>query len=197
MLDDAGNPLWEPSGQTTPAGAPINRPQCDFLSDWDVNNDDSRDVSLMPTGSFVTEPCSDGQLGPLRNCGFKSQLDGIEIERPVEGARRGSEPEEVETPEGAFACTPGEPVRLTCNVEDDNAPQVMRLCEYSAVLGTGVACTFGESLANVTVAGQAAATEFTCPIRRDENEPGGLFSLYTAPLFGDEDEPQPISCVAQ
>lgn len=197
VLDDEGNPVWEPSGQTTPAGAPINRPQCDFVPDWDVNNDDSRQVSLMPTGSFVTEPCSDGQFSPLRNCGFKSQLDGIETERPDERGRQASAPEEVETPEGAFPCRPGESVRLTCNVEDGNVPQVMRLCEYSTVLGTGVACTFGESLANATVTSEAARFEFICPIGRDENEPGGLFSLYTAPLFGDEDEPQPISCLSE
>jgi hypothetical protein len=199
VFDEAGNPLWEPSGQTTPAGAPVNRPQCDFVPDWDVNNIDSRQVPLMPTGGFVTEPCPDGQFSPLRNCGFKPQLEGIDIERPDVGVRSGSDPDpdEAETPEGAFPCTPGETVQLSCNVEDGDMPQVMRLCEYSAVLGTGVACTFDDSLANATVTGDAAGIAFTCPLSRDENEPGGLFSLYTAPLFGDEAESQPISCLSR
>ena len=124
------------------------------------------------------------------------QLDGIEIERP-DDARRGSATDEVETPEGAFPCAPGEPVQLTCSVDGRDVPQVMRLCEYSTVLGTGVACTFGDSLANTIVTGETAGLEFTCPISRDENEPGGLFSLYTAPLSGDEEESQPIRCIAE
>ena len=198
VLDDDGNPLWEPSGQTTPEGAPINRPQCEFVSDWDVNNNESRDVFLLPAGSFVNEPCAEGQLGPLRNCGFSSQLEGIEILAQDAEGRGAADPakREVEAPEGAFTCTPGEPVQLTCSVERGAAPQVTRLCEYSAVLGSGVACTFSESLANEIVGAEATEFAFTCPSARDEDEPGGLYSLYTAPALS-EDEPQPISCVVE
>jgi hypothetical protein len=36
-------------------------------------------------------------------------------------------------------------------------------------------------------------TAFLCPSPRDEDEPGGRFSLYTAPLSG-EDETLPVTC---
>jgi hypothetical protein len=197
VLDEDGNPLWEPSGLETPDGRPINRPVCDFVDDWDVNNDEARDVFLMPAGSYVTEPCSGGQLGPLRNCGFSSQSEGIEVptgegqETPAL-ERRGSAAA-AEVPEGAFACEPGEDVQLSCSLEDGGDSQVMRLCEYSAALGSGVACTFDEALANRIVGDETAEVSFTCPVERDETEPGGFYSLYTAALVGDG-ESRTVSC---
>jgi len=195
VLDEDGNPLWEPSGLETPDGRPINRPVCDFVDDWDVNNSEARDIFLMPDGSFVTEPCTGGQLGPLRNCGFSSQSEGIEIatregEEPPAPERRGSA---VEVPEGAFPCEPGEQVQLSCSLEDDGNFQVMRLCEYSTALGSGVACTFDEALANQIIGEGTAEVSFTCPAERDAAEPGGLYSLYIGSLLGDA-ESQPVSC---
>ncbi len=202
VLDEDGNPLWEPSGLETPDGRPINRPVCDFVDDWDVNNDEARDVFLMPAGSYVTEPCSGGQLGPLRNCGFSPQSEGIETqagegEEQAGSARRSSTAEAVaETPEGAFACEPGEEIQLSCSLEDGEASQVMRFCEYSAALGSGVACTFDEALANQIVGAGTAEVSFNCPLERGETEPGGLYSLYTGSLLGDA-ESQPVSCLAK
>jgi len=199
ILDEEGNPQWEPSDVTGADGAPLKRPLCEFVPDWDVNNDDSRELTILPDGTFVTESCANDQLGPLRNCDFIPQLEGIEV--PVSEEQSGEAPgdeadiegKDLIVPEGAFTCEPGQPVALTCSVENDQAPQVLRLCEYSAALGTGVGCTFLDSLANEIIGQEAAEFNFTCPLERDEQEPGGLFALYSAPVVR-EDESQPISC---
>jgi hypothetical protein len=179
VLDERGNPVWEPSGLTTADGRDIQRPQCEFVSAWDVNNEDSRELFVMPRGSFVTDPCDGGQIGPLRNCGFNPQ-----------------EQEEI------ASCEPGEVVQLTCSIEDGSTPQVLRVCEYSETLGTGVACTFLDAVANIVVDREAAEVSFTCPLIRDrsdeasgavDDEPGSHYSFYVAPVFG-EDEPQPVNC---
>ncbi|MCI0393797.1 MAG: hypothetical protein L0332_07210 [Chloroflexi bacterium] len=176
VLDEAGNQVWEPSGLETEDGAPIERPQCDFVAGWDANNTASQELFVPPAGSFVTEPCTEGQLGPLRNCGF--------TEQPA-------------ADEDALSCTPGQEVQLSCSVAEDAAPQVLRLCEYSHLLGVGLACTLLDSLANVVVGPeQPVAVTFTCPLPRDVEEEGGRYALYSAPVF-DEDQPEPITCVAQ
>ena len=189
-----------------PDGAPLDRPLCEFVPESDVNNDESREVTLLPSGTFATESCANDLLGPLRNCSFSAQLEGIEVLVSDEssGDTAGDDLPEDETdsdrnelidPEGAFACEPGRPVTLTCSVENDRAPQILRLCEFSAALGTGVGCTFLDSLANEIIGQEPVEFNFTCPFQRDEQEPGGLFALYTAPVLG-EDERQPISCQA-
>jgi hypothetical protein len=77
-------------------------------------------------------------------------------------------------------------------VANTAVPQTLRVCEYSDVLGTGVACAFEDALANVVVGGETAVS-FTCPFIRDETEPGGRFAFYTSPLL-DSDRRQPVSC---
>ncbi|MGH2536940.1 MAG: lysyl oxidase family protein [Candidatus Promineifilaceae bacterium] len=172
VLDIFGNRRWEPSGQTTADGQPIDRPMCEFTPDWDANNVDARQISVRPTGSFVTQPCADDVLGPLRNCGFS------------------------EAPEPAPSCAPGEAVRLSCQVEGDAPrPQVVRVCEYSQALGAGVACAFEDALDN-RIVGPEATLSFTCPAARDGDEPGGRYSLYFAPVFP-ADPAQAVSCTAE
>ena len=201
VVDEEGNPIWEPSELTRPDGTLVNRPLCDFVPDWDVNNDESREVTLLPVGTFVTEPCVNDLLGPLRNCDFLPQVAGIEMPLLEEPADAASDAETVAdnqgaaVPEGAFACEPGRPVALTCSVENERAPQVLRLCEFSAALGAGVGCSFREALANKIVGSEEVNLTFTCPFVRDEQEPGGLFALYTAPA-AQGDERQPIACQA-
>lgn len=51
------------------------------------------------------------------------------------------------------------------------------------MLDTGVACTYEDALANVIVGQAETAINFTCPGARDAQEPGGRYSLYTAPLY--------------
>lgn len=194
ILDDEGNPQWEPTDLIGAGGAPLSRPMCDFVPEWDVNNDESREVILLPSGTFVTELCVDEQLGPLRNCDFIPQTEGIEVETPEEpGDDADIERKSQVVPEGAFACEPGRPVDLLCSVEDDQAPQVLRLCDFSAALGVGVGCTFLDSLANEIISQDSVAVPFTCPAERDEEEPGGLFAMYSAPVVDDNDR-QLITC---
>lgn len=187
-FDDQGNPIWEPSGLETPDGREINRPACDFVPDWDVNNDDSTELFLLPAGGLMTEPCAGGEIGPLRNCGFSQQLDGVTL--PEEDDE---EAPDVELPDGAFSCQPGDQVQLSCSVEDEDAPQVLRLCEFSHELDGGTSCLEQDALINQIVAGDGNEFSFTCPVERDETEPGGAFTAYTAPLL-DEGASQAVSC---
>jgi len=185
-FDEQGNPVWVPSGQETPDGREINRPACDFVPDWNVNNDDSRDLFLLPVGGMMTGPCPGGEIGPLRNCSFGGQLGGVALPEDTE-------PPEVELPDGAFACRPDRQVQLACSVEDETGPQVLRVCEFSHELGVGTACLEKDALANEIVTGDEDLFRFTCPAQRDEQEPGGAYTLYTTPLI-DEGLSQPVSC---
>lgn len=171
VVDEEGNMLWERVGVDPNTGVPMDRPQCDFVAEWDVNNKASVEVTIPPTGSFVTEPCEEGLLGPLRNCGFSEQ-------------------------ETAMACTPGSTVRLTCSVGGEAEPQVLRVCETSAVLGVAVACSYQQALANQIVGRTATEVSFECPFARDAQEPGGTFALYTAPVYG-QDEPAAVTCTVE
>jgi hypothetical protein len=137
----------------------IDRPVCDELEGWDENNYAEQDVTLpVPGEGMLTEPCSRGQLGPRRNCGFT-----------YAGEIR--------------ACTAGDTVSLSCSVEDA-APLVVRVCEASSVLGAGTACWDAEALASQTLSGsESVSFTFTCPAERSASEPGGKFALYQAPLW--------------
>jgi hypothetical protein len=170
VLDAQGNRLWEPSGLTAADGTMVERPQCDFVPDWDANNLGSAEVTVRPAGSFVTEACPTDLLGPLRNCGFQDQ-----------------------TPARPPACQPGESVQLSCTLPEGAAPQVLRLCDFSDALGTGVGCTYQDALVNTIVGPEPAEVSFTCPAGRDVSEPGGSYSLYVAPLLP-EDDVQPLAC---
>jgi hypothetical protein len=198
VFDDEGNRVWEPSGLTTEDGREVERPKCDLVSDWDANNHESLELSLSPNGSFVTEPCAAGELGPLRNCGFTEQLNGITA-LPATQSDSGrfqatrTAGDELESP---FDCTPGQEVQLSCTVEDGAAAQVLRICEYSQLLGTGVACARRDALTNATVAEEATAVTFTCPFQRDQDEPGGSYTIYTAPIY-DESAAAPVSCTVR
>ena len=176
VLDAEGEQVWEPSDLTDENGEPVNRPQCDFIPDWDGNNVAVRDVFVPATGSFVTAPCANGEVGPLRNCGF--------VELALE---------EVDP-----ACRVQQEMTLSLQAEAGaGAPQgggawhVVRVCERSAALDTGVACSFEDSLANAIVGEAATNVNFTCPAVRDLEEgqalEGGNFALYVAPVWdGDE-----------
>ena len=165
-LDDDGDILWEASGFRTENGFPVSRPVCNFVEDWDVNNEATEPIPIPPTGSFVTEPCQHDELGPLRNCGFVEQGND-------------------------FTCDPGETVSLDLRLSRNAEPQVARICEVSKVLGVGTACTFEDSLTNLIVAAGRETADFICPLPRPADEPGGLFALYSAPVFP-ADEPAAI-----
>ena len=169
VLDEAGQPVFEPSGLRNSDGLPISRPQCNFVDNWDATNSGTENVTIQATGSFVTQPCASSEQGLRRNCGFTA------VPLP-------ELPEVSETQEPPLRCTPGSTVQLSCSVDGD-AAQVARLCETSSVLGVGTACTFNDALLNQVIEGSEVTLSFACPFVRDENEPGGDYALYTAPLF--------------
>ena len=159
VLNDAGEKVWEPTGFTTEDGSSINRPQCNFMADWDVNNRAAREVFIPQKGSFVTQPCLNHELGPLRNCGFE------------------------ELPDDELVCEPGETVQRTFSLQETAALQVVRVCEISAALGSGLACTFEQALANTIISQEPTTVSFLCPQIRDEAETAGGYALYTAPIW--------------
>jgi hypothetical protein len=136
--DADGNLMFEATGFTNEAGEPETRVSCTFLRGWDATNHGS--VRVRSTGaSFVTEPCTRGQIGPNRNCGF-------------------AEPAELSS------CVTGSDVTLTCTAD---APAVLRVCETSGQLGVGVACTVGNSIINTIVGTSPSLVRFPCPAVRD------------------------------
>ena len=183
VLDEEGNPIFEPSGLRNSDGLPISRPQCDFVENWDTTNAATQNITIPASGSFVTEPCASTEHGSRRNCGFVI----LSLPTLPEAAEDEEEP--------PLRCTPGSTVQLSCSLDGDVAAQVLRACEASSVLGVGTACTFEDALLNQIISGETAEISFTCPFVRDENEPGGDYALYTAPLFSGDHFAE-VSCTA-
>jgi hypothetical protein len=170
VLDKKGDVTWESTDLKTDAGESVDRPVCDEAKAWDDNNYSEEPVRLPVVGEgMITEACTRGQIGPLRNCGYI--YDG-----------------------GMLDCTPGKELTVTCSAEDGAEPQVVRLCEGSKVLGAGVACLEQHALGSLSIeGGKSASVTFTCPEKRDADEPGGLFALYRGALFP-EDDAANVSC---
>lgn len=152
-LDASGVPIFDPSEFTNSSGLVVGRERCAMPPTWH-NNNVGRVSYSTPAGGYVTEPCTRGQTGPLRSCGFNAQP-----------AMR--------------SCTPGATVRLRC---ETRGVQVVRACERSQALGVGVACTVGDSLANAVVGDDGAVVSFTCPALRDGAAGTGGYALYEAPV---------------
>jgi hypothetical protein len=173
ILDENGEPVWAWSGLYNEEGLPIAYPMCDLAENWNSNNEGTAEVILPATGSFVTQPCTSGEIGPRRNCDFTEQAIDL-------------------------TCTPGSNVTMRCELAPpaDETPraQVVRLCETSAALGVGTACTYEQALASrIVPETEPISFSFTCPFVRDELELGGLYSFYTAPAFP-ADGLQPVNC---
>lgn len=182
--DAQGNVTFDPTSFTTADGKPVTRIHCNFLQNWDANNKASTSLAV-PAGSFVTDPCKRGQVGPSRDCGFRAQ--------PT-----------------LRSCNPGSTVTLTCTSKG-TTPQVLRVCEKSAQLGVGVACTGATSAANVVVGTSPTPVSFVCPAVRDaamvtdstgtvvpQTKLGvGGYSLYEATmgtLASDDGSPAGVTC---
>ena len=168
VMDSEGKPAYEPTEFKTDNGQTVYRQKCEFGTGTLENNVHSYNITLPTDGNgYVTENCKKGEMGPLRNCGFEM----------VEN-----------TP--VFNCTPGQEVRLTSSIPEGAAPQVVRVCEYSSVLATPIPCTYNgpfnaQSLANGVIETSSQLT-FDCPQPLDDNERGGRFSLYVAPVMPDD-----------
>jgi hypothetical protein len=169
VTDDAGDQMWEPTDFETEDGDPVNRPVCDEAAGTDGNDVGAIAIEVPAVGGLMSSPCGDAQeLGALRNCDF--------------------------TPAPAIACTPGAEVTLSCTGGDVEHPQAVRVCETSAVLGSGVDCFYRDALATAVADGGAPVdVTFTCPEERDDDEPGGEFQVYLAPLFA-PDGPVDVTC---
>jgi len=157
-----------PSGFVDENNNPVLRNSCAFANNWYADNTGTVTFSAPSGSSFVTQPCTRGQTGPLRDCSFQAEL-------PL------------------HSCEAGKPVRLQC--ESDDAPKVLRVCEISAQLGAGVACTYRDSLANVIVGKNDTDVSFSCPAVRDGAPGSGGYSIYEAPVLGsDPDSGKAIAC---
>jgi hypothetical protein len=148
--------VFDPTSLKDDNGNPISRIRCNFSPNYAANNVGNVSVSQGP-GSFVNDACTRGQVGPNRDCGF-------------------TPPAEV------HSCTAGSQVTLQC--ESSGSQQVLRACEVSEVLGTGIPCTYLNSASNTIIGGEAEKVTFTCPAIRDATAPGtGGYSLSQAPLL--------------
>jgi hypothetical protein len=187
-LDASGQVLLDPTSFINPWNGQIeSRVRCNFIASWNANNFASTPAQSPAGGSFVTDACTRGQVGPNRDCGFAAH------------------------PSALHACTPGATVNLSCTAQT-STPQVVRICEKSGQLGVGVACTMLSSTANVIVGQTATPVSFTCPAVRDaamvadstgtlvpQTQPGvGAYSVYQAAigtLSASDASPQPaVSC---
>jgi hypothetical protein len=198
VRDENGNPAFETTDLTSEDGRTIQRPQCEFVEDYEVNNNSSAEIFVSPSGGFVTAPCAGAYYGPLRNCGLTEvpQLLSVEAAQSTPASTSEATPAAQTLEQQLFSCTPGDSVFLSCQVPPSSPPQVLRICEFSQLLGVGVACVFSDSMVNWVITEQPVNLGFTCPFVRDENEPGGRYSFYTGPAFG-EDEFAEVSCTLQ
>jgi hypothetical protein len=187
---------------------------CAFLPNWDSyippnppspafdDNYDSVPVT-SPGGSFVTDPCTRGQIGPKRNCGFTAGWAAT-VTTPA-----------TDIPvacTSATASSPAQLVNLSCTVAAASQPAVVRICEVSGQSNIGVACTLADAVANVIVGSTPTPVQFVCPAVRDaamsntsppipQAVPGvGGYSVYRAALgnlgVSDSSAP-PVTCGGQ
>lgn len=171
--------VWGPTDLTAENGEPVEAPRCTLSRTWDRNNKDSVVETISPHGEgMITTDCARGQIGPLRNCGF------------------GPSPTTV-------TCPAGQTISARFSIPADAAPQVVRITEFSHALNSAIPARYEDSwvplspgvsdqpylLANgVVTATDPAALSFTCPGPRTGGaiEPGGAYSVYTAPVFPDD-----------
>lgn len=169
VLDANGNPVFEPTAFKTDNGETVYRPKCNFVSDWDKTNLHSYDVTLSKSGEgLITTPCTRGQIGPLKNCGF------------TKGAPQ-------------VACTAGAAVKLHCTAAAGAQTQVVRVCERSETLRTGIPCKYEDALATALVPAEGVDVSVNCPAARGGGEPGGAVSLYTSTVT-DDGVPAAVTC---
>lgn len=168
VLDGDGNQVWEPTEFKTSKGDPVDRPKCNFFEGSEDNDVGETTVRIEERGGVMTSPCRRNQVGPIRNCEFQEmEADGT--------------------------CTPGEEVTLSCSVADPDAPQALRVCEYSIALGHSVTCSAVEAAATSVIDGSNVQVKFKCPEARDAVEIGGRYALFTGPAWN-EDKTSQVTC---
>jgi hypothetical protein len=161
--------VFDPTQFHDAQGNTISRVRCRFAPNYAADNVGSVSVSHGP-GSFVNDPCTRGQIGPNRDCGF-------------------SPPAEI------HSCAAGSTVTLRCKTR--GSKQVLRICETSAALGTGIACTYLNSVSNSIIDGDSENVTFACPAVRDNSTIGaGGYTVQIAPLLTWQDRDE-IACTQQ
>lgn len=169
--DAAGNTLFQPTDFKTAKGETVDRPVCDFYPTWEANNTESYPVHVPTVGeSYVTESCRPGVFGELRNCGLQSQR-------------------------AFYECTPGKKVTVTCSIPEGSVPQVVRICEASWALQSGIPCTYNDALASAVIERENDLT-FRCPTQRDDVEKGGAYAFLTGVLFPGQNVEQ-VTCTVK
>ncbi len=171
--------MWGRTGLTAANGKPVEAPLCHLSAHWNANNQHSVQETIQPHGlGLITTPCTRGQIGPLRNCGF------------------GTKPTTAR-------CVPGKRTISTFSIPLSAAPQVVRLTEFSHALNSPIPARYEDSyvplrpgvsdqpalLANQIVTSKSPArVTFRCPSPRTGgvHEPGGTYSIYTGPVFPDD-----------
>jgi hypothetical protein len=175
-LTSSGMLEFTPTSFKTAAGKPVDKPMCNYVPNWSANNTDQAPDAVPADGEgYVTAPCIANQIGPLRNCELKK------------------------APAASYhlSCTPGASAMLSCTVPANSATQVVRACDYSAKLKTGIPCTYQGSLGNTLVGGEAPTQlMITCPSALDADEPGGSISVYAGPAYNG-DAPADVTCTLQ
>ncbi|MDJ0945020.1 MAG: lysyl oxidase family protein [Kiloniellales bacterium] len=184
-ISDGEPVVWADTGRTAANGEAVEAPLCALAPDWNANNTFEVEETIPPHGQgLITTDCSRGQIGGLRNCGFR-----------LEQARN--------------TCEPGASVTLFCSVAPQAEPQVVRVCEYSHALGTAIPCRYEDTwvplspgvsdqpytLATAVVTSAPTEVSFTCPAARraGTEEPGGAYSLYAGAVFPDDGH-QGVTC---
>jgi hypothetical protein len=159
VLDASGNPVFESTAFTTDTGAPVDRMKCNFFNGWLDDNTDQYDVTIPAPGEgYITASCLHNETGPLRNCGFAQQNT-------------------------VLSCGAGAPKSISCTIPAGAGTQVVRVCDTSIALATGIPCTYQDSLGNSVVpAGAATTVTFNCPAGKDATEVGGHYAIYTGAL---------------
>ena len=165
-MDAEGKLSFEPTSFKTLKGQPVDKPKCNYSPGWQDNDTDSYDVTLPMDGEgYVTEACEHGEIGPLRNCAMKK------------------------APASSYSvkCAPGASVKLNCSASKATAPQVVRACDWSASLNTGIPCAYQDALANgIVEATGTTELNVMCPAPRDSKEPGGIVSIYIGAVHPDD-----------
>jgi hypothetical protein len=168
QLDADGRPMFEPTEFTNEQGEIESRFVCQSREDAAADNLATTMVEVPAEGGLLSQPCRRGQIGEKRGCGLKQQ-------------------------DGLPACIPGELVTLSCSVPAGAPPQVVRVCEISAVLGVAIPCTYRDALASAVIGEVPVEVEFSCPGARDVDEPGGAYSTWSGSLIPG-DPAETISC---
>lgn len=183
LVNASGAPLagkqpvvWAKTGLVSETEEPVWAPRCKLRAGWDDNNTDAVEETIPALGlGLITTACDRGQIGPLRDCGFGA--------KPI-----------------VRACTPGAASSVDVSVAPGEQSQVVRVTEFSHVLSSPIPARYEDSyvplspgvadgpsmLANAIAAPGRTTVRFTCPSPRGNDEPGGRYSIYSAPVFPDD-----------